>query len=693
MIELKDITLRRGAKVLLEGASVSIHPGEKVALVGRNGAGKSTLLALLSGALHEDQGSFTRPAGWRLGQVAQHMPETDEPATDFVISGDERLTHLREQLSKAEQSGDGMAIAQSHSDLQDAGAHDARARAEALILGLGFLSDQLTRPVNSFSGGWRMRLQLARALMAPTDLLLLDEPTNHLDLDALVWLEGWLERYAGTLIVISHDREFLDAVSRVTLHIDGGRLTRYGGNYSAFETLRAQQLSLQQAAFAKQQDKIAHLQKFIDRFKAKATKARQAQSRVKALERMERIAPVLAEAEFQFEFLEPANLPNPMLVVSDGVFGYAGPEASNTPENEAPRADPESVGSQFDSKIGAPRVILRGVNRTVLAGQRIGILGANGQGKSTFVKTVARTLALQGGTLTEGKGLSIGYFAQQELDVLRPQDTPLEHMVRLARETGQATSESAREQQLRNFLGRFNFPGEMVAQSVGQFSGGEKARLVLAMIVWQRPNLLLLDEPTNHLDLATREALAVALNEFEGTLMLVSHDRALLRSVCDEFWLVARGGVAPFDGDLEDYQRYLLDESRRRKEEQAAQAAPTPRTGDPADTQRPSTALNPAEQRRQEAQRRQQQAERTRPHQRALEQAEQRMQAIERERTQLEARLSTAGLAPADLADAGRQLKTLQDELAQLEEAWLTHASAIEALAAAPAPEQVHDGG
>ena len=693
MIELKDITLRRGAKVLLEGASVSIHPGEKVALVGRNGAGKSTLLALLSGALHEDQGSFTRPAGWRLGQVAQHMPETDEPATDFVISGDERLTHLREQLSKAEQSGDGMAIAQSHSDLQDAGAHDARARAEALILGLGFLPDQLTRPVNSFSGGWRMRLQLARALMAPTDLLLLDEPTNHLDLDALVWLEGWLQRYAGTLIVISHDREFLDAVSRVTLHIDGGRLTRYGGNYSAFETLRAQQLSLQQAAFAKQQDKIAHLQKFIDRFKAKATKARQAQSRVKALERMERIAPVLAEAEFQFEFLEPANLPNPMLVVSDGVFGYAGPEASNTPENEAPRADPESVGSQFDSKIGAPRVILRGVNRTVLAGQRIGILGANGQGKSTFVKTVARTLALQGGTLTEGKGLSIGYFAQQELDVLRPQDTPLEHMVRLARETGQATSESAREQQLRNFLGRFNFPGEMVAQSVGQFSGGEKARLVLAMIVWQRPNLLLLDEPTNHLDLATREALAVALNEFEGTLMLVSHDRALLRSVCDEFWLVARGGVAPFDGDLEDYQRYLLDESRRRKEEQAAQAAPTPRTGDPADTQRPSTALNPAEQRRQEAQRRQQQAERTRPHQRALQQAEQRMQAIERERTQLEARLSTAGLAPADLADAGRQLKTLQDELAQLEEAWLTHASAIEALAAAPAPEQVHDGG
>ncbi len=400
MIELKDITLRRGAKVLLEGASVSIHAGEKVALVGRNGTGKSTLLALLSGALHEDRGSLTLPAGWRLAQVAQHMPETDAPATDFVISGDERLTHLREQLSKAEQSGDGMAIAQSHSDLQDAGAHDARARAEALILGLGFTPDQLQRPVNSFSGGWRMRLQLARALMAPSDLLLLDEPTNHLDLDALVWLEGWLARYPGTLIVISHDREFLDAVTRATLHIDGGRLTRYGGNYSAFEELRAQQLALQQAAFAKQQDKIAHLQKFIDRFKAKATKARQAQSRVKALERMERIAPVLAEAEFQFEFMEPANLPNPMLAIRDGVFGYPPAQVQDATEKEASDADSVPAGAPFDSKNANPRVILGGVNRTVLAGQRIGILGANGQGKSTFVNTVARTLALLGGQLT-----------------------------------------------------------------------------------------------------------------------------------------------------------------------------------------------------------------------------------------------------------------------------------------------------
>ena len=424
MIQLNDVTLRRGAKVLLEGASATIHPGEKIGLIGRNGAGKSTLMALFSGALHEDRGDFSMPASWRLAQVEQHIPETGEPATDFVLAGDERLVLLRDQLSKAEHAGDGMAMAQAHADLQDAGAHDARARAEALILGLGFQSAQLGASVNSFSGGWRMRLQLARALMAPSDLLLLDEPTNHLDLDALVWLESWLARYPGTLIVISHDREFLDAVTRATLHIEGGRLTRYGGNYSAFEELRAQQLTLQQAAFAKQQDKIAHLQKFIDRFKAKATKARQAQSRVKALERMEKIAPVLAEAEFQFEFLEPANLPNPMLAIRDGVFGYPASKEPVAPEIEVTGAGWTGAGALFDSENAEPRVILRDVNRTVLAGQRIGILGANGQGKSTFVKTVARTLALLGGQLTEGKGLSIGYFAQQELDVLHADSTP-----------------------------------------------------------------------------------------------------------------------------------------------------------------------------------------------------------------------------------------------------------------------------
>ena len=646
MIVLKNVSLRRGTKVLLENASVTLNPGEKVGLIGRNGAGKSSLFALLNGGLHEDSGEFSMPPNWRMAQVAQHMPETEQPAAQFVLDGDTRLAELTQQLQQAEASGDGMRIAQLHADLQDAGQHDALPRAEALILGLGFTPEQLDRPVNSFSGGWRMRLQLARALMCPSDLLLLDEPTNHLDLDALVWLESWLQRYTGTLLVISHDREFLDAVTRVTLHIEHAQLTRYGGNYSAFETLRAQQLELQQAAYAKQQDKIAHLQKFIDRFKAKATKAKQAQSRVKALERMEKIAPVLASADFTFEFREPENLPNPMLAITDASFGYRSDTSDTT--------------------------ILRGVSRSVLAGQRIGILGANGQGKSTLVKTIARTMAPRAGTLTEGKGLNIGYFAQQELDVLRAQDNPLEHMVRLARELGLQNTEAAREQELRNFLGSFNFSGDMVQQAVGTMSGGEKARLVLAMIVWQKPNLLLLDEPTNHLDLATREALAMALNEFEGTVMLVSHDRALLRSVCDEFWLVGRGQVQPFDGDLDDYQRYLLEESRRLRElarthaqgELSADAAPR---------------LSGAEQRKQEAAKRQQLAAQTRPLKKELEKIEQRMAAIEPEKADLEQRLS-GPMPPAEIAEAGRSLKALGEELEQLEERWLELSEQLQAL-------------
>ncbi|CAA9401586.1 MAG: Bis-ABC ATPase YheS, partial [uncultured Ramlibacter sp.] len=415
---------------------------------------------------------------------------------------------------------------------------------------------------------------------------------------------------------------------------------RYGGNYSAFETLRAQQLELQQSAFAKQQDKIAHLQKFIDRFKAKASKAKQAQSRVKALDRMARIAPVLAEADFTFEFKEPANLPNPMLAITDASFGYG------------------------------ETVILSGVSRSVMAGQRIGILGANGQGKSTLVKTIAREIPALGGTLTEGKGLHIGYFAQQELDVLSPDSNPLEHMIRLARDTGP----QAREQELRNFLGSFNFAGDMMGQAVGTMSGGEKARLVLAMIVWQRPNLLLLDEPTNHLDLATREALSVALNEFEGTVLLVSHDRALLRSVCDEFWLVGRGRIGPFDGDLDDYQRYLLDEAKRLREAARAEAAIV-------ESQPATPAPKPQDTRRLDAAARQQLAARTRPLKRELEQAEQEMARLQAEQQALEKRLATA-LSPADLAEAGRQLKATASALALSEERWLALSSQIESIEA-----------
>ncbi len=647
MIVLRNLTLRRSAKVLLDNVSVTLNPGEKIGLVGRNGAGKSTLFGLMNGSLHEDAGDFSMPSQWRLGQVAQNMPETDESATDFVLGGDTRLVELREALARAEERHDqdldnhdlGMEIAHLHTDLADAGEHDAVPRAQSLILGLGFRTHELYQPVNSFSGGWRMRLQLARALMSPSDLLLLDEPTNHLDLDALVWLEAWLKRYAGTLIVISHDREFLDAVTDVTLHIERQGLTRYGGNYSAFETLRVQQLELQQSSFSKQQDKIAHLKKFIDRFKAKASKAKQAQSRVKALERMEKIAPVLADAEFTFEFKEPTNLPNPMIAITGGQFGYV-----------------------VD---GEPKLIVGGVNRSVLAGQRIGILGANGQGKSTLVKTIARDIAALGGTITEGKGLNVGYFAQQELDVLRPQDTPLEHMARLARELGPNSGESGREQDLRSYLGTFNFTGDMVKQTVGTMSGGEKARLVLAMMVWQRPNLLLLDEPTNHLDLATREALSMALNEFEGTVMLVSHDRALLRAVCDEFWLVGRGKIVPFDGDLDDYQRYLLDEAKRLRELAKQEAAPA---ATPVATAAPAPA--PQAQRKQDAQQRQQLAAKSKPLKRELDQADKRIAELNDEKSAIEFRLASA-LPTAELAEAGKRLKAVNEELHRLEERWL----------------------
>jgi ATP-binding cassette subfamily F protein 3 len=649
MIVLKGVTLRRSAKVLLDNASATLNPGEKVGLVGRNGAGKSTLFALLNGTLHEDNGDFSRPAQWRLAQVAQEMPETDQSATDFVIEGDTVLLAAQNEVHAAEAGDDGERMAHAYMALHDAGAHDAQARAQALILGLGFKTTELCNPVNSFSGGWRMRLQLARALMCPSDLLLLDEPTNHLDLDALVWLETWLKRYDGTMVVISHDREFLDAVTNVTVHIDSGKLTRYGGNYSTFEDMRAQQMELQQNAYSKQQDKIAHLQKFIQRFKAKASKAKQAQSRVKALDRMERLAPVLASADFTFEFKEPAQLPNPMLVMTNACFGY--PPRVHANENAPPGT--------------APTVIVRNVNKSVMAGQRIGILGANGQGKSTLVKTVARALAPVSGDVTEGKGLNIGYFAQQELDVLQPLYNPLEHMVRMAR-LGLPAGQSGREQDLRSFLGTFNFSGDMVKQAVGTMSGGEKARLVLCMIVWQRPNLLLLDEPTNHLDLATREALSMALNEFEGTVMLVSHDRALLRSVCDEFWLVSHGGVEPFDGDLDDYQRYLLDEAKRARESlkeslrnPKASAAPAP--SPVAEKKRPPANLNALK--------------------RDLGRVEQAILDLQAKKHALEARLSTP-LPPQEIGAIGLELQKIDASLESREESWLLLSEQIEAATA-----------
>ena len=650
MITLRNITLRRGTKVVLDDASVTLQPGEKIGLVGRNGAGKSSLFALLTDRLQSDKGEVDIPRQWAVGEVAQDMPETEMPATDYVLEGDIRLMAARKALDAAEAAEDGHAMADAHAMLMDAGAFDAKPRAQALLMGLGFKGEQVDAPVNSFSGGWRMRLQLARALMCPADLMLLDEPTNHLDLDALVWLEAWLQRYEGTLVIISHDREFLDAITRVTLHLDEAKLMRYGGNYTAFEQMRAERMVLQAAAFGKQQDRIDHLQKFIDRFKAKASKAKQAQSRVKALERMERLAPVLAASDFSFEFREPLNLPNPMLMFDEVAVGY-----------------------EID---GVENVIVRGINRSVLAGQRIGILGANGQGKSTVVKTVARMQRAMEGKITEGKGLSIGYFAQQEMDVLRPDEGPLQHMLRLAKEF----SPNAREQELRDFLGQFRFVGAMVNQEVGSLSGGEKARLVLAMLVWQRPNLLLLDEPTNHLDLTTREALSMALNEFEGTVMLVSHDRALLREVCDEFWLVSKGVVGPFDGDLDDYQKWLLDQSKeaaKAAKDAAKKAAKMPAMAVA------TTAVKAPPDSKISGQTRQKLAEQTKPLRKEMEGIDATLNKLADERTAVEAQMAVGTAAPARIAELGKRLKAIHDELEAAELHWLELSGQVDAMHAA----------
>ncbi|MBV8502801.1 MAG: ATP-binding cassette domain-containing protein [Paucibacter sp.] len=657
MITLRNVTLRRGTKIVLDDASVTLQPGEKIGLVGRNGAGKSSLFSLLTDRLQSDKGEVEIPRQWAVGEVAQNMPETEQSATDFVLEGDTRLMAAQRALAEAEAAEDGHAMADAHGLLMDAGAFDARPRAQALLMGLGFKGPQVDAPVNSFSGGWRMRLQLARALMCPADLMLLDEPTNHLDLDALVWLEAWLQRYDGTLIIISHDREFLDAITKVTIHLDETKLTRYGGNYTAFEAMRAERMVLQQAAFEKQQDRMAHLQKFIDRFKAKASKAKQAQSRVKALERMEKLAPVLTASDFSFEFREPVSLPNPMLMFDEVACGY------DTDEGE--------------------KIIVRGIDRSVLAGQRIGILGANGQGKSTVVKTVARMQRAMAGKITEGKGLSIGYFAQQEMDVLRPDEGPLMHMVRLAKEV----SPSAREQELRDFLGQFRFVGDMVNQAVGSLSGGEKARLVLAMLVWQRPNLLLLDEPTNHLDLQTREALSMALNEFEGTVMLVSHDRALLREVCDEFWLVTAGGVGPFDGDLDDYQRWLLDQSKEaaKQAKEAAKAAlksPGPAPA-PATVAAPVPPPAPVVDRKASGQARQRLAEQTRPLRKEMDSIDVRLNKLADERSTIEAKLAAPGTSPGEIVEGGKRLKAIHAELEAAELRWLELSATIDAIQAA----------
>ena len=625
MVRFSNLTLARGAKVLLDGADATLNPGERVGLIGANGSGKSSLFALLRGELHADKGDAEFPAGWRIAHVAQETPALDRSALEYAIDGDVVLRTLEKRLAKAERENDGNLIGELHAALGDAGAYTVRSRAEQLLVGLGFAHDELAMPVSSFSGGWRMRLNLAQALLCPSDLLLLDEPTNHLDLDAILWVEEWLKRYAGTLIVISHDRDFLDGVVTTVLHIDQRKLRRYGGNYSAFEEQRAQAVVLAGAQREKQERERAHLQSFIDRFKAKATKARQAQSRMKMLAKMEDLAPLHVAAPFSFEFREPLRAPNPLLVLEGVAAGYRGEAGEKT--------------------------VLSGIDFSLQSGERYGLLGVNGAGKSTFIKTIARTLAPLSGTATFNKGLAVGYFAQHQLEMLDDAASPLLHLQRLAPQQ--------REQDLRNFLGMFNFPGEMALGPIATFSGGEKARLALALIVWQRPNLLLLDEPTNHLDLETREALTVALAQFEGTLVLVSHDRHLLRATTEQFLIVADGRLRPFDGDLDDYRDWLLSSKLEKP------AAVAPKKAEPARPQkRPASGSRKALESR-------------------LKRLEELMARLNARKAEVEARIADPALYEdgmrKSLDDALADQAHLARELGELESEWLEKQAQLEA--------------
>jgi len=519
MIQLRNLTLARGVQPLVENASLQIHPGWKVGLTGANGCGKSSFFALVRGELHAEAGDLEMPPAWAIAHVSQETPALPDAALEFTLDGDTELRDIERQLVEAEAKHEGERIALLHGRLQDIGGYAAKARAAELLHGLGFTDADFVRPVADFSGGWRVRLNLARALMARSDLLLLDEPTNHLDLDAVLWLEGWLKSYPGTLLMISHDRDFLDAVVGNILHIEAQRMTLYTGNYSACERARAARLAAQQSMYEKQQREAAALHAFIDRFRAKASKARQAQSRIKALARMEEIAVAHVDTPFSFRFAEPAGMSDPLLQLDLASVGYG------------------------------DAAILERLALTLRPGGRVGLLGRNGAGKSTLVKLLAGELKPMAGERREGRNLKIGYFAQHQVEQLRPDESPLQHLVRAEPMT--------REQELRDYLGGFDFRGDMVSAPCGRFSGGEKARLVLALLIRQRPNLLLLDEPTNHLDLEMREALTLALQETEAAVVVVSHDRHLLRTTCDELWLVADGKAVPFDGDLDDYAAWL----------------------------------------------------------------------------------------------------------------------------------------
>ncbi|WEF33720.1 ATP-binding cassette domain-containing protein [Pseudoduganella chitinolytica] len=667
MIRFNQVSLMRGVKPLLENVDLTLNPGDKIGLIGANGAGKSSLFAMLRNELHPDQGDIDFPAKWRMAYVAQETPPLERAALDYAIDGDVNLRKLQAELARlealpeSEQNSEenGIAIGEVYSALADADAYTVQSRGEQLLLGLGFTLDQMQQPVASFSGGWRMRLNLAQALMCPSDLLLLDEPTNHLDLDAIIWLEDWLKRYAGTLIIISHDRDFLDEIVNVIVHIDDRKLKRYSGNYSSFERQRAAQLVLMAGTAEKQARKKAHLESFIERFKAKASKARQAQSRMKALAKMEELAPLRAAAEFSFEFREPVSAPNPLLVMEDVDCGY---------RSEDPVTYQTSV-----------KTIVHGVNFSLQTGQRIGLLGVNGAGKSTLIKTIAGDLTPLEGTATTGKGLIIGYFAQHQVEMLRHDESPLWHLQKIA--------PTVREQELRNFLGGFNFPGTMVTSSIAPFSGGEKARLALALIVWQRPNLLLLDEPTNHLDLETREALTEALAQFEGTLVVVSHDRHLLRATTDQFIIVADGKLQPFDGDLDDYKDWLFQTKLGKGTDVLPAAGKDNKTTYPSTSPVAPPAAAPTvdkRDKRQEAEARQRLSAQRKPIENKIKKLEEQIAKRNAQKADVDAQLLEPGIY--DAANKPKLKTLLADQafytkdLEQLEGEWLALQEQLEAL-------------
>ncbi len=618
MIRISNLTLARGTKRLFDNASLTLFPGHKVGLVGANGIGKSTLFSLMRGEIHQDAGELEMPPSWVIAHVAQHTPQSQLTALEFTLDGDRELRLLEAALAKAEATEwhdeaehERLAteLSNLHTRFEEIGGYAARSRAASLLSGLGFNEDQQELAVSTFSGGWRMRLNLAQALMCRSDLLLLDEPTNHLDLDAVMWLEDWLAQYRGTLFLITHDRDFLDAVVNQVVHVENQKLNQYTGNYSTFERTRAMQLANQQAQHVKQQRQVQHLKSYIDRFKAKATKAKQAQSRIKTLERMEIIAAAHVDSPFEFSFRKPEAQPRQLLHLKEAELGY-------------------------ESKTVLPHVEWR-----LFYGDKIGLLGPNGAGKSTLVKTLAGTLAQKKGGRYEGQGLKIGYFAQHQIEQLRTDESALMHFKRLDPNT--------REQEFRNFLGGFDFRGSRVEEPVGPFSGGEKARLALALIVWQKPNLLLLDEPTNHLDIDMREALAEALQEFEGTLVVVAHDRHLLKATADQLWLVADGEVKEFDGDLDDYKQWAKNyatakakgfKEYRDSKVQAGRAAPAQIAPKAAPVL--ESSVDRKEQKRLEAEARQRLAAARKPYEKKLAELDSKLKALTAERTNIETWLS-----------------------------------------------------